>query len=167
MTTFHVESKVELNIPTNDFGISHMSQKNVCVMFGFHPKTIHVSKDEAYDDNNNVIRSIYQVPISGDFGLEWKAIAIGFKIVLENLLESSQNTILTLEIATFIANVVPHLMEIKQEVVPKHVDFQYLFIDLCNSSNEDGTPSISFFMLTSSLHTSHSILIFAYFQYSI
>jgi hypothetical protein len=99
--------------------------------------------------------------------LEWKAIAIGFKIVLENLLESSQNTILTLEIATFIANVVPHLMEIKQEVVPKHVDFQYLFIDLCNSSNEDGTPSISFFMLTSSLHTSHSILIFAYFQYSI
>ncbi len=39
-------------------------------MFGFHLGIVHVSKDKAYDDNNNVIRSIYQVPILGDFGLE-------------------------------------------------------------------------------------------------
>jgi hypothetical protein len=48
---------------------------------------------------------------------------------------------------TFIANVVPHLMEIKQEVVPKHLDLQSLFIDLCNSSNEDGMPSISLYTI--------------------
>jgi hypothetical protein len=42
-----------------------------------------------------------------------------------------------------------------------------LFIDLCNSFDEDGTPSISFCPLTSSLHTSHSTLIYVYSQYSI
>jgi hypothetical protein len=31
----------------------------LCAMFGFHYGPIHVSKDEAYDDNNNVIWSIY------------------------------------------------------------------------------------------------------------
>ncbi len=29
-----------------------------------------MSKDEAYNDNNNVIRSMYQVLVLGDFGLE-------------------------------------------------------------------------------------------------
>jgi hypothetical protein len=31
----------------------------LCAMFGFHPKIVHVSKDDAYDANNNVIKSIY------------------------------------------------------------------------------------------------------------
>jgi hypothetical protein len=39
-------------------------------MFGFHLGTIHVSKNEKYDDNNNVIKYIYQVSVLGDFGLE-------------------------------------------------------------------------------------------------
>jgi hypothetical protein len=38
---------------------SRMSQKNACVMFDFHAGIVHVSKDDAYDSNNNVIRSIY------------------------------------------------------------------------------------------------------------
>jgi hypothetical protein len=42
-----------------------------------------------------------------------------------------------------------------------------LFVDLCDFSNEDGTPSISLCPLTSSLHMSCSTPIFAYSQYSI
>jgi len=41
-------------------------------MFGFHSRIVHVFKDEAYDDNNNVIRSIYHVPVLGDFNFEWR-----------------------------------------------------------------------------------------------
>jgi hypothetical protein len=59
-----------------------------------------------YDDNNNVIRFIYQLIVFGDFGLEWKVNAGKFKIVVENLPKSSQNIILTLEIAAFVVNVV-------------------------------------------------------------
>jgi hypothetical protein len=59
MATFHVECKVGLIVPTNDFGISHVTKKCLCAMFGFHSRIVHVSKDETYDDNNNVIRSIY------------------------------------------------------------------------------------------------------------
>jgi hypothetical protein len=59
MVTFNAEGKVELIVPINDFGILHISKKCLCAMFGFHSKTIHVSKDELYDDNNNVLKSIY------------------------------------------------------------------------------------------------------------
>jgi len=54
-----VEGKVELNVLVDDFGILHVIEKCLCVMFGFHLGTVHVSKDETYDDNNNVIRFIY------------------------------------------------------------------------------------------------------------
>jgi hypothetical protein len=42
----------------------------MCAMFGFHRRTIHVSKDDEYDANNNVIRYICQVSVIGDVGLE-------------------------------------------------------------------------------------------------
>jgi hypothetical protein len=58
-------------------------------------------------------------------------------------------------------------MEIKQEVVPKCVDLQFLFIDLCNSSDVDGMPSISLCPLTFFLHMNHSTLVSTYSQYSI
>ncbi len=67
----------------------------------------------------------------------------------------------------FVANVIPHFVEIKQEVVPKCVGLQSSFIDLCNSSNEDGTPSISLCPLTYFLHTNHFASISTYSQYSI
>jgi hypothetical protein len=59
MATFHVEGKVELIVPVDNFGILHVTKKCLCVMFGFHSKIVHVSKDKTYDDNNNVIKSIY------------------------------------------------------------------------------------------------------------
>ncbi len=57
----------------------------VCVMFGFHPRTVHVFKDNAYDDNNNVIISIYQVPIIDELGLKWMVNVEIFMIIAKNL----------------------------------------------------------------------------------
>jgi hypothetical protein len=89
MATFHAKGKIELIALTNYFRILHAIEKCFYAMFGFHLKIVHVSKDKAYDVNNNVIRSIYQVPILGDFGLEWRVNVRRFKIVVENLLKSS------------------------------------------------------------------------------
>jgi len=52
-----------------------------------------VSKDDACDANNNVIRSIYHVSIIGDLGLEWRVNAEKFKIIVENISKSSQNIV--------------------------------------------------------------------------
>jgi hypothetical protein len=59
MATFHAKGKVELIIPVDEFGILYVIEKCLCVMFDFHPGTIHVSKDDVCIANNNVIRSIY------------------------------------------------------------------------------------------------------------
>jgi hypothetical protein len=72
MATFHAEGKTKLIVHTNNFGILHVKKKCLCVMFGFHMGIVHVSKDEMYDDDNDVIKSIYHVLFLGDFGLEWK-----------------------------------------------------------------------------------------------
>jgi hypothetical protein len=113
MATFHAEGKTKFIGRSDKFGISHVIEKCLCAMFGFHPRMVHVPKDDAYDANNNVIRSIYQVPVIVDLGLEWRVNVERFKIIAENLSGSSHNTILMLKIITFVANVVQHLMEIK------------------------------------------------------
>jgi hypothetical protein len=59
MATFHAEGKVEFIVPFDEFGISHVIKKCMCVIFNFHLRSIHVSKDDAYDAKNNVFRSIY------------------------------------------------------------------------------------------------------------
>ncbi len=51
----------------------------------FPSRTVNISKDNAYDGNKNVIRSIYQVIVMGDFVLEWKVNVERFKIVAKNL----------------------------------------------------------------------------------
>jgi hypothetical protein len=89
MATFHVEGKAKLIVPSNEFGISHDTNKFLCAMFDFHLGTIHVSKDDAYAANNNLIRSIYQVSIINDLGLEWRVNSRRFRIVVENLLRRS------------------------------------------------------------------------------
>ncbi len=102
MATFHVEEHPKLTILADDFGILHIFEKNLCVMFGFQPRTVHISKDDAYDDNNNVTIIVYQVPSIITQGLEWTFNAWRFKIVGENLPKNSQNIVI------FIVNVVTH-----------------------------------------------------------
>jgi hypothetical protein len=58
----------------------------------------------------------------GEFGLEWKVNVGGFKIFVEILPKSFQNIILRPEIVASVTNAIPHLMEIKLEVVPKCVN---------------------------------------------
>jgi hypothetical protein len=82
MANFHVKGKVKIIVPVDDFGISHVTEKCLCVMFGFHLGIVHVSKNQTYDDNNDVIRSIYQVLVLGDFGLEWKVNVGRFGIIV-------------------------------------------------------------------------------------
>jgi hypothetical protein len=89
MATFHAKGKVQLIIHVNKFGISHVIENYLCAMLDFHPGTMDVSKDDAYDANNNVITSIYHVSIIGDLSLEWKVNAEKFKIIVENLSKSS------------------------------------------------------------------------------
>jgi hypothetical protein len=105
------KGKIEFIVLVDQFGISHVTDKCLCAMFGCHPRIVHVSKDDAYDTNNNDIKSIYQVLIIGDFGLKWKVNVERFKIVL------------TLKILAYVINVVSHFVEIKQGVVPNHVNF--------------------------------------------
>ncbi len=71
MATFHVEEHPKLTILADDFGIAHIIEKCLRVMFGFQLGTVYISKDDAYDDNNNVTIIVYQVPIIIVQGLEW------------------------------------------------------------------------------------------------
>jgi hypothetical protein len=59
MATFYAQGKLDLTILDDNLGISHVIEKCPCAMFGFQLGTMHISKDDAFDDNNNVTRSIY------------------------------------------------------------------------------------------------------------
>lgn len=136
---------------------SHMPQKMFLCYVWFPFKNCSCFQGQTYDVNNNFIRSVYQVPILGDFHLEWRVNAGRFRIVVENLLKSSQNIVLKLKIVASVTNVVPHFVEITQEVVPKCVNFQSLFIYLCNYFDEDGMHLTYLYPLTSFLHMSPNI----------
>jgi hypothetical protein len=58
MATFHLEGKLELTIFLDAYGVVFVTE-NVCVMFGLEPRIVHISKEDAYNDNNNVTKSIY------------------------------------------------------------------------------------------------------------
>jgi hypothetical protein len=122
MATFHVEGKAELIVLFDEFGISHVIEKCMCAMLGFHLGIAHVSKDDAYDANNNLIRSIYLTLVIGDLVLKWRVNFGRFKIVMENCFENFQNIILMPKTTTLVANAIPHLVEIKQEVLARRVD---------------------------------------------
>jgi hypothetical protein len=59
MATFYAEGKVDLIILVDDFGNAKIIKKNLLYMFGFQHGCIHVSKNDAYNDNIVVKNSIY------------------------------------------------------------------------------------------------------------
>jgi hypothetical protein len=59
MATFHVKGKAKLIVLVDEFGILHATEKCLCAMFHFHHRIVRVSKDDAYDVNNNVIKYVY------------------------------------------------------------------------------------------------------------
>jgi hypothetical protein len=68
METFYVEGKVDLTILVDDFRNVKVTKKCLSCMFGFQGGSIHVSKDDVYDDINVVKNSIYQESVSNPNG---------------------------------------------------------------------------------------------------
>jgi hypothetical protein len=73
-------------------------------MFGFLLSSIHIFMDVTCDDNNGIITKIYQFFLSRVHGLYWLVIACTYKIVWDQLLKSSHNTIVTPKIVTFVVD---------------------------------------------------------------
>jgi hypothetical protein len=59
MPTFHVEGWLELIILVDGIYTIVVSKKRLCAMFGFQLGSLQISKDVAYDANNNVSNSMY------------------------------------------------------------------------------------------------------------
>ncbi len=120
-------------------------------MFGFQLETVHTSKEKVYDDNNDVIRFVYQASITTTQGLEWTLNIGKFNIIGEILPKNFQNIVLMLGIIPFIAND----FQINNELIDVTPNHKITFIDLCDFFNEDGTLPIfvhsfhsSFFIIT-------------------
>jgi hypothetical protein len=85
MATFYVEGKPKLTIILGDnLKICHVIEKCLCAMFGFQPFTVHISKDDAFDDNNSVIKFVYQVLLMSAHGSGWTFCASRFRTLGEN-----------------------------------------------------------------------------------
>ncbi len=86
------------------------SLKNVFVTF---LGLVHISKDVAYDNYYVVMSSIYQVPISESLGMHWMVIACRYKIVGDNVMKKSQETMVILGIIILVVNKIVHVVEMK------------------------------------------------------
>jgi hypothetical protein len=89
MTTFYAKGKLDLIILDNDVAIFHVTEKCLCVTFGFQPRIMHISKYNAFYNNNNVITPMYQVSLLSAHRLGWTLCVGGFKTIGENLPKSS------------------------------------------------------------------------------
>jgi hypothetical protein len=60
MATFYVEGWLEQTILVDESDSTIIFEQCLCVIFqvGF----LHISKDVTYDVNNNILRSVYQMP---------------------------------------------------------------------------------------------------------
>jgi hypothetical protein len=58
-------------------------------MFGFQLETMHTFKDNVYDDNNNVIKFVYQALVTTPQGLEWTLNTGKFNMIGETLPKNS------------------------------------------------------------------------------
>jgi hypothetical protein len=133
------------------FRIAHVILKCLCAMFGFQLGIMHTFKDNVYDDNNNVIKFVYQALVSTSQGLEWTLNIRKFNIIGENLPKNSWNIVLMLSIIFFIANVIANDFQINNELIGVIPNHKIAFIDLCEFSNKDGTLLIFVHPFNSSL----------------
>jgi len=88
MNKMHFGVELELTILNNDLGIFRVSEKCLSVMFGVQLRIVHISKNDAFDDNNNITRFIYQVLFPSAHRLGWILHVDRFRIVGENLPKS-------------------------------------------------------------------------------
>ncbi len=114
MAIFYVVGKVDLMILVDDYGNVRVIKKYLSYMFGFQRGSIHVSRDDVYDDNNVVKNSIYHESISNPNGVHWDVKARRYMIVGNNFIQCSQGTIFTPGIIAFVVNVAPEVFVAKQ-----------------------------------------------------
>jgi hypothetical protein len=84
----HFGVKLELTILNNDIGIFCVIEKCLCVMFGFQFRIVHISKDDAFNNDNNITRFIYQVLLPSAHRLGWTLHVDRFRTIGENLPKS-------------------------------------------------------------------------------
>ncbi len=99
---------------------------------------MHISKDNADNDNNNVTRSVYQASVTITQGLEWILNSRKFNIMGENLPKNSQNILLTLGSTSFVTNVIANDFQINNKLISVVPNHKITFIDLCDFFDEDG-----------------------------
>jgi hypothetical protein len=119
-------------------------------MFGFQLGIVHSSNSNAYDDNNNVIKSIYQGLVTTTQQLECTFSTEKNSIIRKNLPKNSQNIVLTLGTIS-IANVITNDFQVNDEVISVAPNHKIAFMDLCDFSDEDGMLQIFVHPFNSSL----------------
>jgi hypothetical protein len=119
LATFYVEGKVDLTILVDDYGNTRIIEKCLSYMFGFLRDSIHVSRDDVYDDNSVIKNSIYQESVANPNGVHWDVKARRYRIVGDNLIQCSQGTILTPRTIAIVANVAPKAFVVKQKMLNK------------------------------------------------
>lgn len=142
MATFHTDGKFNIIILVYILGVVHVTKECLSTMFGFLLGSISVLMDFACDDNNKVTNEIYQVPLSKSQGLHWLVIIGRYRVVKDHLLSNSQDIIVTPKIPTFVANKTFFVVDVWKELDEARTNFpllELIFIELCDSSNEDGT----------------------------
>jgi hypothetical protein len=78
---------------------------------------MHISRDNAYDDNNNVIRSVYHALVTNTQGLEWTFDINKFNIIGKNLFKNSQNIVLILGTILFVINDIANDFQVNDELI--------------------------------------------------
>jgi len=71
VATFCAKGQPKLTILVDEYDIITISKQCLCVMFGFQPSYLHMSKDVAYDVNNKVSNLMYQMPTIIAQGKQW------------------------------------------------------------------------------------------------
>lgn len=115
-------------------------------MFGFLLSSICVLMDFACDDNNKITNEIYQVPLSRSQRLHWLVTIGRYKIVKDHLFTNSQDIVVTPRTPTFVANKILFVADVHKKHDGVIINFpllELIFIDLCGSSNGDGTFFLS------------------------
>ncbi len=144
MAIFHVMGKPNLTILDFDSRGVQVTKNVLCAMFAIKWRSLHVSKDVSYKDNNIVLSYVYQVLDVNPRRMFWTITNGRYQITGENVFNNSQDNVVTLGTSASMANIVVRsvVMKEKPNVIFHDSKFfvpivESLFIDLCDSSNED------------------------------
>ncbi len=117
-------------------------------MFAFQWGSLQVSKDLSYVEDNIILSSVYQVFNVNSKGMFWTVTNDRYQIVSKHAFNNYQDIVLTLGMATSMANIVVKGVVMKEEpnLVSHNSKFfvsmvESSFVDLCAFSNEDD-PSL-------------------------